>query len=115
MIKIFKPKFWDKKKFNFFSFILFPLSLFTITVIYFKKFFTNSKKFKIPIICVGNIYIGGTGKTPTSIFLAKEISKLGFKTAILRKFYKSHYDEYNQIKSSYSELVVNKDRVEGLA
>ena len=40
--------------------------------------FNTKEKFKIPIICVGNIYIGGTGKTPLSIELLK----------ILKKFYK---------------------------
>ena len=115
MVKIFKPKFWDKRKINFFSLILFPFSLVTLLIIYFKKHFIIKKKFKIPIICVGNIYIGGTGKTPTSILLAQEITKLGFRTAILRKLYKNHYDEYNQIKSSFSNLIVNKNRDKGLA
>jgi len=115
MVKIFKPKFWDKGKFNFFSLILFPFSLVTLLIIYFKKHFKIKNKFKIPIICIGNIYIGGTGKTPTSILLAQEITKLGFRTAILRKLYKNHYDEYNQIKSSFSNLIVNKNRVKGLA
>ena len=115
MVKIFKPKFWDKGKFNFFSLILFPFSLVTLLIIYFKKHFIIKKKFKIPIICIGNIYIGGTGKTPTSILLAQEITKLGFRTSILRKLYKNHYDEYNQIKSSFSNLIVNKNRVKGLA
>ena len=115
MVKIFKPKFWDKGKFNFFSLILFPFSLVALLIIYFKKHFIIKKKFKIPIICIGNIYIGGTGKTPTSILLAQEITKLGFRTAILRKLYKNHYDEYNQIKSSFSNLIVNKNRVKGLA
>jgi len=115
MVKIFKPKFWDKGKFNFFSLILFPFSLVTLLIIYFKKHFIIKRKFKIPIICVGNIYLGGTGKTPTSILLAQEITKLGFRTAILRKLYKNHYDEYNQIKSSFSNLIVNKNRVKGLA
>ena len=114
MVKIFKPKFWDKGKFNFFSLMLFPFSLVTLLIIYFKKHFIIKKKFKIPIICIGNIYIGGTGKTPASIWLAQEISKLGFRTAILRKLYKNHYDEYNQIKNSYSNLIVNKNRIKGL-
>ena len=114
MVKIFKPKFWDKGKFNFFSLMLFPFSLVTLLIIYFKKHFIIKRKFKIPIICIGNIYIGGTGKTPTSIWLAQEISKLGFRTAILRKLYKNHYDEYNQIKNSYSNLIVNKNRIKGL-
>ena len=50
--------------------------------------FSKSKKFQIPIICVGNIYIGGTGKTPTSILIANQLSKYGKKPSIIKKFYK---------------------------
>jgi len=75
-MKLNKPKFWDKKN-NFFSIILFPISLIVLILIFFKKKFTKTIEFNIPIICVGNIYIGGTGKTPTSIFLANELSKMG--------------------------------------
>ena len=71
-------------------------------------------KFKIPIICVGNIYLGGTGKTPLSIYIAKELLKTGAKPIILRKFYKNHSDEYNLIKNKFNNLLVNKNRIDAL-
>ena len=75
MIKLNKPKFWDKNNISLFSILLLPLSLVTLTVIFFKRLLTKNKSFKIPIICIGNLYIGGTGKTPVSIYLAKELKK----------------------------------------
>ena len=72
MMKIIKPKFWDNK-IGFISILFFPLSLIVFFFILFKKKLTKIKKFNIPIICVGNIYIGGTGKTPTCILLAKKL------------------------------------------
>ncbi len=108
-----KPKFWDKQN-TFLSIILSPLSKVFLLIIFIKKKFTKLQRFNLPIVCVGNIYIGGTGKTPISIFLANEISKMGKKTIILRKYYKSHYDEYNLIKNNFKNLSVNKDRVTGL-
>ena len=69
-----KPKFWDKKS-SFISIILIPISFVFFLIIALKKKITKTYKFKTPIICVGNIYIGGTGKTPTSILLATELSK----------------------------------------
>ena len=114
MIKFKKPKFWDKKHISFFSLIFFPLSLITLLVIFFKKIFSGNVSFKIPIICIGNVYIGGTGKTPTSILIAKEISNLGFKPVILRKYYKDHDDEYDEIRNNFDNLIINHDRSSGI-
>lgn len=108
-----KPKFWDKK-FSFFSIILIPLSLIFLLIIFFRKKLSIVKSFNIPVICVGNIYIGGTGKTPTSILLATEIAKLGRKAAILRKHYLSHEDEYNLIKKKFNNLIICKNRKNGI-
>jgi tetraacyldisaccharide 4'-kinase len=108
-----KPKFWDKK-IGLVSIFLLPVSLIFIFLIFLKKKLSKLRSFKIPVICVGNIYIGGTGKTPIAIFLAKELSKYGKKTALLRKYYKNHIDEYNLIKSRISDLITCEDRVIGL-
>ena len=78
-MKINKPKFWDGK-INVLSLILFPISLIYLAINLLRKKFYKENTFKIPIICVGNIYLGGTGKTPTSLFLANEILNSGKKT-----------------------------------
>ena len=109
-----KPKFWDKK-IGLISIFLFPLSLIFTFLIFVKKKITKERSFKIPIICVGNIYVGGTGKTPTSIFLANEIKKFGKKVAILRKYYKEHKDEHELIKKKFQNLLLYEDRLEGLS
>ena len=108
-----KPKFWDKK-IGLISIFLFPLSLIFTFLIFVKKKITRERSFKIPIICVGNIYVGGTGKTPTSIFLANEIKKFGKKVAILRKYYKEHSDEHSLIKENFNNLILNADRTKGI-
>ena len=112
-MKIYKPNFWNDKK-NFLAALLYPLSLIYLLVIKLRKKFINQKQFKIPIVCVGNIYIGGTGKTPTSIYLANDFSKLGYNPVIIRKFYKNHQDEHELIKSYYKKLILTKDRSAGL-
>jgi tetraacyldisaccharide 4'-kinase len=88
-----KPKFWDKE-IGLISILLLPFSLIVLFLIFLKRNFTKNNTFNIPVICVGNIYIGGTGKTPMSIFLSKELVRLGKKTVIIRKFYKEHIDEH---------------------
>ena len=66
MMNLKKPKFWDYKKPNILAYILLPLS-FLLKLIQLLKIKTKIKKIKIKTICVGNIYIGGTGKTSLSI------------------------------------------------
>lgn len=112
-MKLNKPKFWDTKL-SLFTILLIPFSLIVILIIYLKRKFTRTMKFNIPIICVGNIYIGGTGKTPASIFIANELSKLGKNPVILRKLYKKHVDEHNLIKKNFKNLILKKSRVLGI-
>ena len=112
-MKIYKPNFWNDKK-NFLAVLLYPLSLIYLLAVKLRKKFINQKQFKIPIICVGNIYIGGTGKTPTSIYLANDFSKSGYNPVIIRKFYKNHQDEHELIKSYFKKLILTKDRSAGL-
>ena len=74
-MKFKKPVFWDKKKPSFFSYLLFPLSLITMLINKTKKKVIN-KNTNIKTICVGNIYTGGTGKTPITIELNKILQNL---------------------------------------
>tara|TARA_B100001121_G_C18657577_1_gene607204 strand:- start:349 stop:1281 length:933 start_codon:yes stop_codon:yes gene_type:complete len=112
-MKLNKPNFWDKK-IGLLSLILYPISLIVIFIVLLRKKLVTKIEFGIPVICVGNIYLGGTGKTPTSIFIANELKKLGKKPVIIKKFYKSHYDEYNLIKEYFSDLIVRKNRSDAI-
>ena len=112
-MKLFKPKFWKSNK-NFFTVLLIPLSLITWIYITLKKTFIQKVKFNIPVICVGNIFIGGTGKTPLSIHIARKLSENGKNPAIVRKYYKSHKDEHKMILSYYNKLILNLNRSKGI-
>ena len=112
-MKLFKPKFWKSNK-NFFTVLLIPLSLITWIYIILKKTFIQKVKFNIPVICVGNIFIGGTGKTPLSIRIARKLSENGKNPAIVRKYYKSHKDEHKMIISYYNKLILNLNRSKGI-
>lgn len=112
-MKLNKPKFWDER-ISFLSIILYPLTLLVIFFIFLRKIFCSYEEVKIPVICVGNIYIGGTGKTPTSIYLAKELLKLKKKPALIRKYYKDHNDEYDLIEKNFNGLILNKNRLKAI-
>ena len=87
-----KPKFWDKKQISFFSILLFPIALFIKLLNFFKLFFTKKYHCSIPVICVGNIYLGGTGKTPLCIELFSILKNLNKNPVFIRKKYESFQD-----------------------
>tara|TARA_B100000780_G_scaffold273193_1_gene236429 strand:+ start:2226 stop:3167 length:942 start_codon:yes stop_codon:yes gene_type:complete len=113
-MKFKKPKFWDYKKPNFLSYLLLP---FTLPLII-NNFFLNIKKknnssLNIKKICIGNIYVGGTGKTPLVIKIYQILSQLGLKTAVIKKFYKDHIDEQRLLNQN-TKLYCSKNRLIGL-
>ena len=93
-MKLKKPNFWKEK--NIFSYSLLPFTLIANIINFFKKI-NFQKNFNIKTICVGNIYIGGTGKTSLTIEINKFLSKK-FKTVFVKKNYENQIDEINLLK-----------------
>ena len=109
-MKFLKPKFWESRS-NILAILLSPISLLFYFLTVLKKSFISPKKFKIPIICVGNIYVGGTGKTPVSIMIANILKTNNKNPAIIKKYYKDHEDEHKLINNITNSLILNKNRV----
>ena len=112
-MKFKKPKFWNS--INFLSIILLPFSLLTLVFNIFKSQVITENRFNIPIICVGNIFIGGTGKTPLSIYIYNLLKNKKFKPAIVRKYYPSHADEINFTKSKVRQFFSDRKRLESIS
>ncbi len=93
-MKFKKPKFWDYKKPNFFSYLLLPVSFFLIIFNYIRTISTPKiKKIDIKTICIGNIYLGGTGKTSLSVKISNLLKEKKIKTCFIKKDYASQADE----------------------
>ena len=82
-----KPKFWDYKKPNIYAYLLFPIALILQLFQKIKITSPTEQDLNIKTICVGNIYLGGTGKTSLSIKL-NEILKKKIKSCFIKSFIK---------------------------
>jgi tetraacyldisaccharide 4'-kinase len=108
-MKFVKPLFWQSK--NFISLLLYPLSIITLTINIFKEL-SYKKKFFIKTICIGNIYLGGTGKTSLAIEIQKLLKKK-FKTIFIKKNYPDQLDEINLLKTK-GAVISENDREKAL-
>lgn len=108
-MKLIKPKFWKTK--NFISLILYPLSAVTLLINFLKKF-SIRKTFEIKTICIGNIFIGGTGKTSLAIEI-NELLRNKFRTVFIKKNYKNQIDEINLLKNK-GKIISSSNREDAL-
>lgn len=108
-MKLIKPKFWKTK--NFISLILYPLSAVTFLINFLKKF-SIKKTFEIKTICIGNIFIGGTGKTSLAIEI-NELLKNKFRTVFIKKNYKNQIDEINLLNNK-GKIISSSNREDAL-
>jgi tetraacyldisaccharide 4'-kinase len=109
----FKPKFWDKKQISLFSILLFPIALLVKLFSFFKRFLTKTDQCSIPIICVGNIYLGGTGKTPMCIEIFSILKNLNMKPVFVRKKYEYFRDEV-ALQKKVGPTYQNKKRINAI-
>ena len=108
-MKFNKPKFWDKSgNISLFSLLLLPLSLIVIIKNYYENSKIKKNFYDLKTICVGNIYIGGTGKTPLVNNLTNYFKKK-YRTYIIKKNYSSHLDEKKLLESKH-KVIFEKTR-----
>ena len=81
------PKFWYLKRDSFQSNVLYPFSLIFRLGTKIRNFVSKEKKSKLPIICVGNIVIGGAGKTPVALKIGNMLIKAGYNPHFVSKGY----------------------------
>ena len=77
------PHFWTELSWQ--SVILFPVSYIWRFGHYAQQKILNTKETEIPVICVGNLTVGGCGKTPVVITLCRFLSGIGKSTSILTR------------------------------
>lgn len=92
------PKFWQSK--NVISCFLWPLSGVYYCALKLDRFIKRCNRYQsdLPVISVGNITVGGSGKSPVVAFIAEELIKQGEVVAILSRGYGVNISTSKQVQ-----------------
>tara|TARA_B100000686_G_C16700785_1_gene923241 strand:+ start:521 stop:1486 length:966 start_codon:yes stop_codon:yes gene_type:complete len=103
------PKFWEKN--NILSLILTPLS-FSYELLYkLRKILTKPTQLNIPVVCIGNITVGGAGKTPTAMTVAKYFLSKGLNPHFLSRGYGRKLKGTIKVNHHHSSLMVGDEPI----
>ena len=108
------PQFWERRGPT--ALLLWPLSWIYSWILRIRKLIgdlglSNHQPAPVPIIIVGNIRVGGTGKTPIVIALAQRLSELGWKPGIISRGYGSVQISPTQVHSDSDPMQVGDEPV----
>ena len=108
------PKFWERRGPT--ALVLWPLSWIYGLVLRIRKLIqdlglSHRQAAPVPIIIVGNIRVGGTGKTPIVIALAQRLAQLGWRPGIISRGYGSTQTSPTQVRSDSDPLQVGDEPV----
>ena len=105
------PKFWYQSNFSILAILLLPLSLIWITGTYLKKKFAKPIRSKIPVIAIGSAIIGGSGKTPSVIYVCEILEKIGYKPHVISRGYGGSANEVIKVSPEMSYSVVGDEAI----
>ena len=88
---------------------LLPITLLFATIAFlrrvvFRRGWIKTEQLPVPVIVVGNITVGGTGKTPFTIYLVKLLKSLGFTPGIVSRGYGAKESEANPFPRYVNEI-----------
>ena len=105
------PLFWYDK--SFFSrlktYLLSPLSIMWIIASRIKIILSHPYKSRLKVICIGNITIGGTGKTPFAISVFNLLKNMGFNPAFLTRGYGGKNHGPLEVKAHHNHLDIGDE------
>ena len=93
------------------SYILFPISLIYILIFYLFRIFKTEIKIGIPILCVGNINVGGTGKTSTLLEIIKHFKNKEKNICVLLKGYGGKKHKFKKVSPNDSATLVGDEAI----
>ncbi len=77
---------------------------------FYKNSILKPKKLPCIVISIGNLTVGGTGKTPMTIYMAKLVKSLGYKVAIISRGYKGGAEKTGGIVSNGHTILMESEK-----
>lgn len=104
--------FWYSR--SWLAWLLFPFSLLFLLIVTIRRACYNAGIFKsykagVPVIIVGNLSVGGNGKTPMTIWLVQALQNCGMKPAIISRGYGSRSENYPLLVDADSDPLIAGD------
>ncbi len=103
------PRFWYKKNDTYLSNTLYPLSLLFRFGTKLRNIVSRKVSSELPVICIGNIVVGGAGKTPVAIKLGSILKKNGYNPHFVSKGYGGIESNNTLIKEWHSAKSVGDE------
>ena len=69
----------------------------------------KAKRLSCVVISIGNVTLGGSGKTPLTIYIAKKLGHLGYRVAVISRGYGGKAEKSGAIVSDGSQIFISAD------
>lgn len=109
MFKLIYPKFWESR--GLLTYAFWPLSQIYLLLSILRKLIVSPVILPARVICVGNMSVGGTGKTQIVIWLAKLFSKKEINFLVITKGYGSNLNGAKLVSNEHSALDVGDESI----
>ncbi len=80
-----------------------------LRLFFFKQGLLKPKRLPCKVVSVGNLTVGGTGKTPMTIYVVQVLRRLGYRTAVLTRGYKGVRERIGAIVSDGERVLLGPD------
>lgn len=103
-------------RFTLWHILLIPLSwvfgiITTVRKWLYKNGWLKSVRLSVPVVIIGNINVGGTGKTPLVIWLAEQLQLAGYKPGIISRGYGGNAKQATEVTASSNPFEVGDEPV----
>lgn len=106
------PKFWYQKKISLLAYLFFPLTVIWIIGTFIKKRTSRTLlRSKIPVLAVGSAIIGGSGKTPSVLYICEILKKMNYRPHIISRGYGGTSNDVVRVTYEMNHTLVGDEAI----